>query len=392
MKKEKVVVGLSGGVDSSVVALLLLEQGYEVEGLFMRNWDATANNDFLGNKTLNDSICPQEQDFLDAQAVADKLGIKLHRVDFVQDYWDDVFSYFIKEHQLGRTPNPDILCNKYIKFDKFLHYALNQLKADKIAMGHYAGVRFNTKTKSYELLEASDKNKDQTYFLSQLTSDQLAKTLFPLAKLTKPEIRQLAKLNHLATAEKKDSTGICFIGERNFKDFLQNYLPHQPGKIVDIETGEVLGTHVGVMYYTIGQRKGLNLGGQLEPHYVAKKDIDKKTLYVAKASDESHLLSSGLIMNEVNWISNLSYYFANPNYFEAEARFRYRQPLSKVRVQKLSNNGNDVTNGKNAEWKVTFSQPLKAITEGQAAVFYHDGVCLGGGTITKVFASPKNNL
>ncbi|AME13720.1 tRNA-specific 2-thiouridylase MnmA [Mycoplasma mycoides subsp. mycoides] len=271
--KQKVIVGLSGGVDSSVACYLLLEQGYEVEGLFMRNWDSATNNDILGNRNINDDICPQEQDYLDAKAVADKLNIKLYRVDFIKEYWDYVFSYFIEEYKKARTPNPDILCNKYIKFDKFLNYAINQLNADYIAMGHYAKVEFNKTTNQYELIKASDTNKDQTYFLSQLNQKQLSKTLFPLANLTKEQVRKIALKQNLITANKKDSTGICFIGERSFTNFLQNYIPNQTGDIVDIKTNKVLGQHIGVMYYTIGQRKGINLSGMSEPYYVADKDV-----------------------------------------------------------------------------------------------------------------------
>ncbi|AVN61085.1 tRNA 2-thiouridine(34) synthase MnmA [Mesoplasma florum] len=369
--KKKVIVGLSGGVDSSVAAYLLIQQGYQVEGLFMRNWDSSANNDILGNQEIDNDVCPQEQDYLDALEVAKKLGIKLHRIDFVQEYWEYVFEYFIKEYKKGRTPNPDILCNKYIKFDKFLNHAINELKADYIAMGHYAGVRFNEKTKQYEMIRAVDTNKDQTYFLCQLTQNQLSKTLFPLQSLEKPEIRKIAAEQGLITADKKDSTGICFIGEREFTKFLQNYISNQTGDIVDIKTNEVLGKHIGAMYYTIGQRKGLNLGGMKEPYYVAAKDIDKKIIYVCPASDESYLLSNNAIVTEINWSLDLKQYIDNVEEFECTAKFRYRQPDVKVRLNKIKDN----------EYKVSYDAIVKAVTPGQEAVFYLNDICLGGGII-----------
>ncbi|UWD35333.1 tRNA 2-thiouridine(34) synthase MnmA [Mycoplasma cottewii] len=371
---KKVIVGLSGGVDSSVAAYLLIQQGYEVEGLFMRNWDSAANNDVLGNTNINDSVCPQEQDYLDALEVANKLNIKLHRIDFVQEYWEHVFEYFISEYQKGRTPNPDILCNKYIKFDKFLNYAINELKADYIAMGHYAGIRFNQKTNQYEMIKAIDDNKDQTYFLCQLTQNQLSKTLFPLYNLTKPEIRKIASEQNLITANKKDSTGICFIGEREFTNFLQNYIANQPGDIVDIKTNKVVGKHIGVMYYTIGQRKGLNLGGMKEPYYVAKKDIDKKIIYVCPFSDESYLLSNSCTVTEINWTLDISKYVDDINNFKCTAKFRYRQPDSEVELKHIKDN----------DYHITFKTPLKAVTPGQEAVFYLNDICLGGGVIDKV--------
>jgi tRNA-specific 2-thiouridylase len=372
LKNKKVIVGLSGGVDSSVAAALLIEQGYTVEGLFMRNWDSEVNNDVKGNQN-NQVICPQEVDYLDAKKVATKLGIKLHRVDFIKEYWDYVFSHFVDEYQKGRTPNPDILCNKYIKFDQFLNYAVDKLGADYIAMGHYAGVRENETTHEFELLRGKDVNKDQSYFLCQLSQAQLAKTIFPLYSYTKPEIRALAHKYDLITADKKDSTGICFIGERRFTEFLQNYIANQPGDIVDIKTGQVVGSHIGVMYYTIGQRKGLNLGGMQEPYYVAKKDIDRKILYVSSTSDNSYLMSNECEVNELNFNVALANYFADAEAFTCTAKFRYRQEDIPVVVKKV---GQD-------RILLTY-QDSRAVTEGQEAVLYHGEICLGGGTIDSV--------
>lgn len=363
---------MSGGVDSSVAAVLLQEQGYEVEGLFMRNWDSSINNDILGNKDINDA-CPQELDYIDAQKVCEKLNIKLHRIDFIQEYWDYVFKYFIDEYKKGRTPNPDILCNKYIKFDKFLNYAIDNLGADYIAMGHYAGVRFNKTTNSYEMIRGIDNNKDQTYFLCQLTQAQLSKTLFPLQQYNKSEIREIAKKYNLITADKKDSTGICFIGERDFTKFLQNYIPNQPGEIIDIENNNVVGKHIGVMYYTIGQRKGLNLGGNQEPYYVAKKDVENKIIYVSKLSDESYLKSSECIVEGMNWIVDYKKYF-NSDQFECTAKFRYRQNDINVTITIIDD----------STVKVIYGDEVRAVTEGQEAVFYMEEICLGGGVINKV--------
>ncbi|AGR41001.1 tRNA 2-thiouridine(34) synthase MnmA [Spiroplasma taiwanense] len=372
MKKQKVIVGLSGGVDSSVAAAILLEQGYEVEGLFMRNWDSNLNNDILGNN-LNTSICPQEQDFLDAQNVANKLKIKLHRVDFIKEYWDYVFDYFVTEYKKGRTPNPDILCNKYIKFNKFLNYCIDQLGADFIAMGHYAGVNYNNEQKYYELLKGFDENKDQSYFLCQLNQKQLSKTIFPLHKFKKDEIRKIAKKYNLITADKKDSTGICFIGERNFTEFLQNYIPNKPGDIIDIKTGKKIGTHIGVMYYTIGQRKGLNLGGQKEPYYVALKDVDKKIIYVSPLSDTKYLESKKCIVSNFNFILDYKKIF-NSEKFNCKAKFRYRQKDINVSVIVLEKD----------KIEIIYNEPVRAVTEGQEAVLYLNNICIGGGTIEQV--------
>ena len=256
---KRVVLGLSGGVDSAVAAYLLKKQGYEVICVFMRNWDSSLNNDILGNPTNDDDVCPQEKDYQDAQAVATHLGLEIRRVDFIKEYWDQVFTYFLEEYAKGRTPNPDILCNKHIKFKAFLDYA-KSIDADYIATGHYARV-VHTEGEESVMLRGVDNNKDQTYFLCQLNQNQLNNSLFPIGELTKPEVRRIAEELDLPVAHKKDSTGICFIGERDFREFLKNYIPAKSGKMVDIVSKKVIGDHQGIMYYTIGQRKGLGIGG-----------------------------------------------------------------------------------------------------------------------------------
>ena len=356
---KKVVIGMSGGVDSSVAAILLKKQGFEVIGLFMRNWDASLNNDFLGNPTINENICPQEQDYNDAVAVCKKIDIPLHRVDFVKEYWDYVFTYFLDELKKGRTPNPDIMCNKYIKFDMFVKEA-RKLGADYIATGHYARIKDN------KLLRGVDSNKDQTYFLSQLSKKQLSNVLFPIGDLEKPDVRKIALEYDLITAKKKDSTGICFIGERNFKKFLQNYLPNQEGNIVNIKTKEVLGKHIGLMYYTIGQRRGLNLGGNAERSFVVGKDLENNILYVAFEDEEQYLTSDEAVIDTINWISD-----NRPT--DCTAKFRYRQQDNPVH---LEYKGNEII--------VKYPQGVKAVTPGQACVFYLGEECLGGGIIKEV--------
>ena len=360
---SKVVIGMSGGVDSSVAAILLKQQGYEVIGLFMRNWDASLNNDILGNPTINNDVCPQEQDYLDALKVCEQIGIPLQRVDFVKEYWDYVFTYFLDELKLGRTPNPDIMCNKYIKFDMFAREAY-KLGADYIATGHYARI------KDGKLLRAVDDNKDQTYFLSQLSNKQLEHVLFPIGDLEKSEVRKIAEEYNLVTARKKDSTGICFIGERNFKGFLQNYLPNQPGDIVDIETNKVLGKHVGLMYYTIGQRRGLNIG-TTDKIFVVGKDMDKNILYIAYGEDNPYLVTTSCVVDHINWISK-----DKPE--KCTAKFRYRQK------------DNDVSLEYHDDYIVVrYPQGVKAVTPGQACVFYNGEECLGGGIIKEVRRDEK---
>lgn len=356
---KKVVVGMSGGVDSSVAALLLQKQGFEVIGLFMRNWDSLVNNDILGNPSDLNDICPQEIDYNDALKVCERLGIKLYRVDFIKEYWDYVFTYFLDELKKGRTPNPDIMCNKYIKFDMFAKKA-RELGADYIATGHYAIM------KNGHLYRGKDENKDQTYFLSQVEKKALENVIFPLGEMHKSEVRKIAKEEGLITAEKKDSTGICFIGERNFKKFLENYLPNNPGDIVNINTNEKLGTHIGLMYYTIGQRRGLNIGGTKDRLFVCKKDLDKNILYVAEGDENKYLMSYSCVINEVNLLEEL------PK--KCTAKFRYRQNDNDVEIEKLDN-GNLF---------IKYPQGVKAVTEGQACVLYDGEICLGGGIIDKV--------
>ena len=356
---KKVVVGMSGGVDSSVAAIILKKQGYEVIGLFMRNWDSTMNNDFLGNPNLNNDICPQEQDYNDALAVCKKLDIPLYRIDFVKEYWDYVFTYFLDELKKGRTPNPDIMCNKYIKFDYFIREA-KKLGADYIATGHYARI------KDGYLLRGVDSNKDQTYFLCELSKKQLENVLFPVGDLVKDEVRKIALEYDLVTAKKKDSTGICFIGERNFKKFLENYLPNTPGDVINIDTMEKVGEHIGLMYYTIGQRKGLNIGGNKDKMFVVGKNLDKNILYVSFGEDNHYLISNSCVVEQVNFNCDL-----RPK--KCTAKFRYRQIDYDVELEYLDNN----------EIIVHYDN-VKSVTPGQACVFYLQDKCLGGGIIKEV--------
>ena len=368
----KVMLGLSGGVDSAVCAYLLKEQGYDVVCCFMRNWDSMTNNDVLGNPTINNDICPQEQDYLDAKAVADKLNLPMMRIDFIKEYWDNVFTYFLDEYKKGRTPNPDIFCNKYIKFGPFLDFAKKN-GCDMIAMGHYA--KKIIKNGETYLLKAKDLSKDQTYFLSQISHEQLISCIFPLGDISKKEVREIAnKLNLESVMNKKDSTGVCFIGERNFKQFLENYLPAKQGNIVDIKTNRILGKHDGVMYYTIGQRKGLGIGGIsgeiAKGWFVCKKDVKNNILYVASGDEDEHLLSDLAIINQVN--------FFNGRIHDGQhiyCKFRYRQPDQGVTIYNIEN----------GDVKLIFDKPYKAVTPGQACVFYDEDVCLGGGIIDKVY-------
>jgi len=357
--KVRVVVGMSGGVDSSVTALLLKNQGFDVVGVFMKNWDDTDEFGF----------CTAEEDAEDVRRVCNQIGIPYYTVNFEKEYYDKVFEYFLEEYRLGRTPNPDVMCNREIKFGEFLQKAL-ELGADAIATGHYA--RLELRDGKYELLRGLDANKDQTYFLHALNQAQLSRAMFPIGHLRKPDVRKIAEEAGLATAKKKDSTGVCFIGERNFKEFLSHYLPAKPGNMVDLVTGETKGRHDGLMYYTLGQRQGLGIGGSGtgEPWFVAGKDLDSNTLYVVQGEAHHSLYSVGLTATGVNWISPDS-----PTVpVRCAAKFRYRQP----------DQGVTLTPRGDGTYDVEFDVPQKAITPGQAVVFYDGDVCLGGGTIDQV--------
>ena len=357
----KVVVGMSGGVDSAVAAYLLKKQGYEVVGLFMKNWDSNINNDKEG---ITDGVCPQELDYRDAKDVCDELCIPLYRVDFIKEYWDDVFSYFLKELEKGRTPNLDIMCNKYIKFDLFKKEA-KKLGADKIATGHYA------RLKDGRLLRGVDSNKDQTYFLSQVSPEQLKDVLFPIGDLNKSEVRKIAEEAHIPVYNKKDSTGICFIGERHYQQFVSNYLKGKSGDIVDVETKKVVGTHKGLMNYTIGQRRNVGLSGDEKRHYVCGKDSKTNTLYVAYGDDSKYLLSDEAIIENVNYISD-----KRPN--KASAKFRYRSEDIDVDIEYIDE----------SHLKVKYKDG-KAVTPGQACVIYDKEECIMGGIIKQVLKDNK---
>lgn len=353
--KGKVIIGLSGGVDSSVAALLLKEQGWQVEGLFMKNWE----------EDDREGYCAAAEDLADARQVAETLEIPLHAVNFAGEYWDRVFQYFLEEYRAGRTPNPDVLCNREIKFRAFLERAL-ELGADFIATGHYARL---SEGRPRRLLQAADANKDQTYFLYMVPQQALQKTLFPLGGLTKPEVRRLAEEAGFATARKKDSTGICFIGERRFRDFLQQYLPANPGPMVTPE-GDVIGEHLGLMYYTLGQRQGLGIGGVAgydeSPWFVVAKELEQNRLVVAQGHDHPLLYRQTLEAEQLHWPAG-----APPaGRFTCQARCRHRQPLQACEVEL-----------RGETMQITFQRPQRAITPGQSVVLYHDGECLGGGII-----------
>jgi len=356
---QKIVVGMSGGVDSSVTALLLLEQGYEVIGLFMKNWE---EDDHTG-------LCTAPQDFADAQAVCDKLGIPLHAVNFAAEYWDEVFEVFLSEYRAARTPNPDILCNQQIKFKAFMDYATD-LGADLIATGHYA--RVGRRDDGYALLKGIDKQKDQSYFIYTLGQSQLARVLFPIGSMEKSEVRKRAEQAGLSNHQKKDSTGICFIGERRFKEFLQRFLPAQPGEI-QMPDGQIIGRHDGLMYYTLGQRQGLGIGGMKgaseEPWYVVAKDLERNVLVVGQGHDHPMLFHTGLEAGNLSWVHGK----APDTAVRCSAKIRYRQPNQSCTVEAFDEQ----------RIRVVFDQAQRAVTPGQSVVFYQDEECLGGGIIER---------
>ncbi|MGY3749236.1 tRNA 2-thiouridine(34) synthase MnmA [Vagococcus acidifermentans] len=364
--QTRVVVGMSGGVDSSVTALLLKEQGYDVVGVFMKNWDDTDENGF----------CTATEDYQDVAKVADQIGIPYYSVNFEKEYWDRVFQYFLDEYTRGRTPNPDVMCNKEIKFKAFLDYAL-QLGADYVATGHYARIRRDENGVAH-MLRGVDNNKDQTYFLSQLSQEQLSRAMFPLGGLQKKEVREIAERAGLATAKKKDSTGICFIGEKNFKEFLSRYLPAKSGKMMTLD-GEVMGEHLGLMYYTIGQRHGLGIGGtkeSTEPWFVIGKDLKQNVLYVGQGFHHKNLYATHLDASGIRFTTNEE----KPETFKCTAKFRYRQADVGVTV-KLNRDADTAV--------VVFDEPARAVTPGQAVVFYDGEECLGGGIIDQAYQDDK---
>lgn len=354
--QTRVIVGMSGGVDSSVAALLLLQQGYQVEGLFMKNWEEDDGTEY----------CTAKEDLADAQAVCDTLGIVLHTANFAAEYWDNVFEHFLQEYQAGRTPNPDILCNREIKFKAFLDYA-KHLGADLIATGHY--VRRVDRNGHSLLLKGLDNNKDQSYFLHAVGGNEIGQSLFPIGALEKPAVRALAEQHGLITASKKDSTGICFIGERRFTDFLKQYLPAQPGTI-ETTDGQVIGEHAGLMYHTIGQRQGLGIGGMKnaseDPWYVLAKDLKRNVLIVGQGNKHPWLFSRRLLTRQVNWINPVDITTLDG----LTAKVRYRQPDQACQIEQCED----------GYW-VTFAQPQRAVTLGQSIVFYDGETCLGGGII-----------
>lgn len=374
----KVLLGFSGGVDSAVSAYLLKQQGYEVTGCFMRNWDSIANNDIVGNPNLNLSKCTQELDYDDALNTAKVLGIELLRKDFIDEYYDEVFSSFLNTYEQGYTPDPDVFCNKYIKFGHFINYA-KSLNFEYIAMGHYAKKKYENN--EAHLFKATDLNKDQSYFLSQLSSSQIDYCLFPLSEITKVEVREMALKLNLPVAKKKDSTGVCFIGERNFKQFLSNYLPSKDGDIVDMKTNKVIARHDGILYYTVGQHKGLNIGGikgfKDDPFFVVGKDLKKNILYVSQ-EDTEFRFSYGCLLTSFNFIgSDLP-----SDEFSCNCKFRYRGKDLPVTL---------IVNDDKKTAILKYDK-IPYVCKGQIAALYLGDRVLGSGIISKTYDKDMNEI
>ena len=355
---KRIIVGMSGGVDSSVAALFLKEQGYDVLGVFMKNWEEKDDS----------GLCTATQDYEDVRAVCDEIGIPYYTVNFTREYWDRVFSHFLEEYQRGRTPNPDVLCNREIKFRAFLDFAMKN-GADGIATGHFC--QLDKTDGRVRLLRGADSNKDQTYFLYMLSQEQLRNAMFPVGHLTKAEVRQIAREHGLDTAEKKDSTGVCFIGERNFKKFLSGFLPAQPGDMVTVD-GEVVGRHDGLMYYTLGQRRGLGIGGHGDgrSYFVVEKDLQNNRLIVAQGEDHPLLYSRAARIEQLTWIDEPA-----KTQQKYGVKTRYRQPDQRATLREMDENGAIVE----------FAEAQRAVTPGQSLVIYQGDVCLGGGIIAEYY-------
>ena len=362
MKNKKIIIGLSGGVDSAVSAFILKKAGYDVLGVYMQNWDAFLNGE--NNLKSSDDGCESKQDYEDVLKIAKYLDIKVHKVNFVKEYWDNVFEDFIKKYSLGKTPNPDVLCNKNIKFEAFRNYVFKNFECDYFATGHYANKVINLDL-SIDLKMSKDEKKDQTYFLCQLNQEQLKNVIFPLGSITKQEVRKIAEFYKIPSWDKKDSTGICFIGKRKFKDFIDNYIEKKPGDIIDISTKEVVGKHEGLHYFTIGQRKGLGLAGNPDKYLVCKKDLDKNIIYVSPSLDEEkYLFSNKCTLNNFNWINKIP--------VDNNVKIRYRH------CGKLHNANFTIDNDRVI---INIEEEVKSISIGQYVALYKDNICLGGGEI-----------